>query len=155
MSTLVCSNTFTSFLMLAFAIVLSGCGSLYGESCEQMHFASINVEDVTSVRLHRTNGRESAENQLAELSGREEIQATFKFLTTRRSKWRASPFGVPVGRYRIVFWKNEERRGSVSFGEEFLVGQGCGYFFAANVSSKEITQLASLLGVEDPLKLEF
>lgn len=95
--------------MFTFAIVLSGCGSLSGESCEQMHFASINVGDVTSVRLHRTNGDESAENKLSELSGSEEIQSAFNFLTTRRSRWRASPFGVPVGRYRNVYWNNEER----------------------------------------------
>ena len=74
---------------------------------------------------------------------------------TGRSSWRASPFGVPVGRYRVVFWSEDTRLGSVSFGQEFLVGQGCGYFFASGTSAEEISKFASLLGVDDPIKLTF
>lgn len=149
------SISLTAAFVVALAILPGGCDSFSGESCEQMHFASFNADDVTSIRLHRTNGSESIQNQIAELSGGDEIQAAFEFLTSRRNKWRASPFGVPVGRYRIVFWKEDERLASVSFGKEFLVGQGCGYFFSASVSSKDIIELAKLLGVDDPSTLEF
>ncbi len=143
-----------AFVALSLFVVSSGCDSLSGETCEQMHFATIDAENVTDVRLHKTNSSETVENEITRLTDNGSILNVLVFLKSR-TKWRASPFGVPVGRYRVVFWGDDERLGSVSIGEEFLVGQGCGYFFSSDASSDEIKEFARMLGVQEPLDFEF
>lgn len=119
-----------------------------------MQFSSIQVDSVTSVRLHKTRTAETDKNETARLSKADEIADVFKYLAAKTQDWRASPFGVPVGAYRVVFFGGSERLGSVSFGEDFFVGQGCGYFFASSVTEQDVLDFVSLFGVDGPLDFE-
>ena len=138
-----------SVLIMAFSLL--GCNFVRGERCDQMHFSSIQIDTVNSVRLHKTYSAETSENEISRVSGASEIVGVFKYLKTTAQDWRASPFGVPVAGYRVVFFGEEQRLGSVSFGKDFFVGQGCGYFFASSVTEQDILDFAALLGVDKPL----
>jgi hypothetical protein len=137
------------------ALLLSGCSSLLGKTCDNMHFTTIDVENVSSIRLYKNSSRETIENEISRQTDADKIQKIFEFFESRKNKWRANPLGVPVGGYRVVFWSNDERLGAVSFGEEFFVGQGCGYFFASSASVDEVREFVRMLGVEESDELEF
>lgn len=98
-------------------LALTACGeTLQKDVCNQMNFAFIDIESVTEIRLHKTNGLETSENTIASLSAKDEVSAVHRFLMSNESDWTVDPFGVPVGSYRVIFWSESTRFESVSFG---------------------------------------
>lgn len=137
-------------------LLLAACSkSLQKDVCGEMNFALIDVESVTEIKLHKTNGPETSENTIAILNTNDQVSAVHRFLMSNESDWVADPFGVPVASYRAVFWSESTRLESVSFGPSFFVSQGCGYFFAANSTETEINDFVSLFGVHAEDTLDF
>lgn len=113
-----------------------------------MHHDSLNPTKITQIRVYDTRGAETVDRLLVTLNRRADIESVFAFLHERRDRWHASALGVPVGRYRVIFYDQEERMGAVSLGRGFLVAQGCGYFFSKNLSNRELEQFLGLIDLE-------
>ena len=132
--------------------LLSACGELGGSRCSDMHHDSLDPSEITQIRVYDTRGAETVERLLVAINQRTDIDAVFTFLHQRRDRWHASAFGVPVGRYRVVFFEDDERVGAVSLGEGFLVVQGCGYFFSKNLSQPEMGEFLELVELGAPIE---
>lgn len=126
-----------------------------GGNCEQLHFEALDSAGIESIRLFHTTGPEDSSTLIASISTESQIALIHSFLKSRRNDWTVPIFGVPVGPNRIVFYDGEERLSSVSFGNTFFEGQGCGYFFSKDVPRNEINSLIEMFGVADHSLLGF
>ncbi|MEO0784227.1 MAG: hypothetical protein AAFY10_00910 [Pseudomonadota bacterium] len=131
------------------ALVLTSCDYLVNDYCSDMNFASVDPSTVSQINVFDTRTRETNDLLLATLTSASEIERFFQFFSDDERGWHANAFGVPVGDRRIVYFDGEDRLGAVSLGDGFLVGQGCGYFFARNLSSSETKALLEILQLEE------
>jgi len=96
-----------------------------------------------------TDGRE--QRPLKQSMDTTEIEALIAIVENAHGKWRIDTFGVPVGQYRVVFYVEGNQLVSFSFGNRFIVAQGCNYFAAANIPANDDKTLTEITGV-DPEK---
>ncbi len=143
---------------LFFALLITGCSGFKGDTGQQMHFQTINVQNITSISVHDPKGKSPSNTdgvELVRLQDKESIENVFGSLKSLKNNWVADLVGVPVGRYQVVFWQDSERLASISFGQSFFVGQGCGYFFANSVGMEEIAQFQTAVGIDEALSFEW
>ncbi len=132
-----------TMILLAFA--LSAC-SLVSEQCDVMTTDNLAEQNPDGFRVFKnTDGREL--NSLKESSDRSEIAALLQVIKNADGKWRIDAAGVPVGQFRVVFYKTGERINSISFGKEIIIAQGCGYFAAASIPTSDQAKLLKVTGI--------
>ncbi len=129
--------------VLAFA--LPAC-SLASEKCDLMTTDNIAEQEPDTFRVFSNmDGREL--NPLKVSSTQHALASLLQIIENANEKWRIDVAGVPVGAFRVVFYKGDERINSISFGDEFIVAQGCGYFAAASIPKSDQDTLLTVTGV--------
>ena len=79
-----------------------------------------------------------------------EISALVSIIGAHNQYWHLNAFGAPVGDVSFEFFEDDRFVNSVELGENFLVMQGCGFFFAHEISPSVEADLRLWISVHLP-----
>lgn len=127
---------------------LSSCDMLQDGECDAMGFEWLAEQQISAIKIHDSRHDSLEEEPLAVIEDAGQIADITDFIIDKNEHWYAPWAGVPVGQLRVVFWSEDDRIHSFSVGEEFVVAQGCGYFFIHEISKAEQADLLSILGID-------
>jgi hypothetical protein len=121
---------------------LRGCAWV-GDRCWDMGFEQLRLADSVVI----TTNHAKAPRTITDTAIVSQLVA---FALDHESGWVAPWYGVPIGRIRANFYQKGTFLGDLAVGENFLVAQGCGYFYSRPVSRADRVKLLALFDVPDP-----
>jgi hypothetical protein len=101
---------------------LNGCAWV-GDRCGDMGFEQLRLAD--SVVITTTNHAKA----LRTITDKAIVSQLVAFALDHESGWIAPWYGVPIGTVGANFYQKGTFLGDLDVGENFLVAQGCSYFY--------------------------
>jgi hypothetical protein len=120
---------------------LTGCAWV-GDRCGDMGFEQLRLADSVVITTNHAKA-------LRIITDTAIVSQLAAFALDHKSGWVAPWYGVPIGALGANFYRRGTFLGDLDVGKNFLVAQGCGYFYSRPVSSADRAKLLALFDLSE------